>query len=93
MAETKKKKLVAAEGAAPMKPAKPVGNAGGLRAGAVILWLLAIGFEVLALLVVLGKVDLKFMSQMTQLLVFLGLDLVCVIIGSQLWKKANHIRP
>lgn len=93
MAETKKKKLVAAEGAAPMKPAKPVGNAGGLRAGAIILWLLAIGFEVLALLVVLGKVDLKFMSQMTQLLVFLGLDLVCVIIGSQLWKKANHIRP
>ena len=65
MAETKKKKLVAAEGAAPMKPAKPVGNAGGLRAGAIILWLLAVGFEVL----------------------------VCVIIGSQLWKKANHIRP
>ncbi len=70
-----------------------MGNAKGLRIGAVILWGFAIVFEVLALLVVLGKVDLRFMSQLAQLIVFLILDLACVIAGAQLWKKANHIDP
>ena len=28
-----------------------------------------------------------------QLIIAIVLDLVCVIIGSQLWKKANHIDP
>ena len=55
--------------------------------------MLAIVFEILALLVVLGKIHLGFMSSLAQLIVFLVLDLACVIIGSQLWKKANHIRP
>ena len=73
--------------------AKPVGNAGSLRAGAVVLWVVAVIFEVLALLVVLGKINLKFMPTLGQLIVLLVLDLACVIIGSQLWKKANHIKP
>ncbi len=100
MAEPKKKKIVSAdtgEEVAPnaykIKDAAPVGNAAGLRIGAVVLWVVAIAFEVLALLVVLGKVDLHFMSQLAQLIVFLVLDLACVIIGAQLWKKANHIKP
>ena len=87
-----KKKPVSSTGA-PMHEAAPVGNAKGLRIGAIILWVLALAFEVLALLVVLGKVDLKFMSELAQLIVFLILDFVCVVIGSQLWKKANHIDP
>lgn len=73
--------------------AKPVGNATGLRIGAIALWAVAIALEVLALLVVLGKLDLGFMPALWQIIAFLVLDLVCVIIGSQLWKKANHIKP
>ena len=76
-----------------IKEAAPVGNATGYRVGAIILWVLALGFEVLAILVLAGKVDLKFVSTMVQLIGFLVLDLACVIIGSQLWKKANHIKP
>ena len=103
MAEKKTKKFVSAdngkETAAPAKKAKvvkeaaPVGNAKGLRLGAVGLWVLAIVMEVLALLVVIGKINLKFMPSLYQLIAFLVLDLIFVIIGAQLWKKANHIDP
>ena len=76
-----------------VKEAAPVGNAGGLRIGAVVLWVLAIVMEVLALLVVIGKINLKFMPTLYQLIAFLVLDLIFVIIGAQLWKKANRIDP
>ena len=103
MAEKKTKKIVSADSgkeiATPQKKARkvkeaaPVGNAGGLRIGAVVLWVLAIVMEVLALMVVLGKINLKFMPSLYQLIAFLVLDLIFVIIGAQLWKKANHIDP
>ena len=101
MAEPKKKKIISADSgeevaAGSMKKpvaAAPVGNATGLRIGAIVLWVLAVVFEILALLVLFGKINLNFMSSLAQLIVFLVLDLACVIIGSQLWKKANHIRP
>ena len=73
--------------------AKPVGNAKGLRIGAVILWVVAIAFELVAILMLFGKINITFMNTLTCLIVLLLLDLVCVIIGSQLWKKANHIDP
>ena len=75
------------------KKAAPSGSAAGFRVGAILLWLAAIAFEVLAILVIKGVVDLKFVSQIVQLIAFLVLDLACVIIGSQLWKKANRIDP
>lgn len=100
MAEPKKKKIVSADtgeevkaGSRKKKAAAPVGNAGGLRAGAIILWVVALVFEVLAFLVLIGKINLKFMPSLYQIIAFLVLDLICVIIGSQLWKKANHIKP
>jgi len=105
MAEKKQHKIVSAstgeqvtgKPTAPKKPviheAAPVGNAGSLRIGAVVLWAVALIFEVLALLVVLGKINLRFMPTLWQLIVLLVLDLACVIIGAQLWKKANHIKP
>ncbi len=100
MAEKKEHKLVAASenskpaGSAPnMKPAKPVGNSAGLRVGAVICWVVALAMEVLAILVLFGKINLTFMPQLWQLILFLVIDLVFVIIGAQLWKKANHIKP
>ena len=103
MAEKKTKKYVSADSGtqtdAPvksgkkMKEAAPVGNAKGLRVGAVVLWVLALVMEVLALLVVLGKINLRFMPTLYQLIAFLVLDLVFVIVGAQLWKKANRIDP
>lgn len=100
MAEKKKKKIVSADDGAvttaaerEVKAAKAVGNAKSKRTVAVVLWVVAIVLEVLAFLVVLGKVDLKFMPTLYQLIAFLVLDLVCVIIGAQFWKKANRIDP
>ena len=107
MAEKKQHKIVSADtgaevkpGANPkpqtspeLKPAKELGNAKGLRIGAVCLWAAAIVFEVLAVLVLLGKIHMTFLPVMWQLILLLVLDLVCVIVGSQFWKKANHIDP
>jgi len=109
MAEKKTHKIVSADSpeAAPkaktkpageqaahtVKPAKEVGNAGGLRIGAVVLWVAAIIFEVLAVLILAGKIHMTFMPLMWQLIVMIVLDLACVIIGAQLWKKANRIDP
>ncbi|MBQ6334670.1 MAG: hypothetical protein IJI46_06355 [Erysipelotrichaceae bacterium] len=105
MAEKKEKKYVAASkeseeavkqthsATRKVKEAEPVGNASGLRIGAVVLWVVALAFEVCALFVFLGKIDLKFMPQLYQLIMFLVLDLAAVIAGAQLWKKANHIDP
>ncbi len=101
MATKKEKKYVAA---APeteeavtrtgkVKEAKPVGNPKPLRIVAFLLWILALAFEVCALFVFLGKLDLKFMPQLYQLVAFLVLDLIAVIVGAQFWKKANHIDP
>ncbi len=102
MAEPKKKKIISADTGEDVTnekrkqavvEAKPVGNATGLRIGAAILWLLAITFEVLALLVLYGKIDMKFMPGLYQIILFIVLDLICLVIGSQLWKKSNHIAP
>ncbi len=100
MAEPKKKKIVDADsgkevkaGSRKKKEAAPVGNATGFRIGAIALWVVALAFEVLAYLVLIGKINLTFMPSLWQIIVFLVLDLVCVIVGSQFWKKANHIKP
>ncbi|MBQ2659138.1 MAG: hypothetical protein IJF87_11300 [Erysipelotrichaceae bacterium] len=98
MAEKKEKKYIAADDTSKVttrapKQAKPVGNPGPLRFGAVVLWILALALEVCALMVFLGKLDLKFIAQIPQLIGFLVLDLIAVIVGAQLWKKANHIDP
>jgi len=73
--------------------AKPVGNAKSNRIGAIVLWVIAILFEILAVMVMFGKISLPFMSSTVQLVVFLILDLILVIIGNTFWKKANHIDP
>jgi len=68
----------------------------GLRIGAIVLWVLAIAFEILALLVAVEKFAPKFLDKMplwVPVVVLLVLDLICLVIGSQLWKKANHINP
>jgi len=69
------------------------GKATGLRIGAVVLWVLAFIFELLAILLLFGKLNISFLPMLWALIIFIVLDLACVIIGSQLWKKANHIKP
>lgn len=76
-----------------VKQAAPTGNAGGLRIGAVVLWIVAIAFEILGVLIAVGSVTFTFLPTLYQLIGLVVLDLVCVIIGAQLWKKANHIDP
>ncbi|MBP5151654.1 MAG: hypothetical protein ILP13_01920 [Lachnospiraceae bacterium] len=100
MAEKKERKLVAAgeNAKAPAegrkyKEAKPVGNAAGLRVGAVICWLVAIAFEVLGFLIYLEKIMISWLPTLAGIIAVLVLDLIFVIIGSILWKKANHIDP
>ena len=60
---------------------------------AVVFWVLAIVCEVLAVLVFIGKIDLKFISQMAQLIAFLVIDFILVVVGAQFWKQANHMDP
>ncbi|MBQ1403496.1 MAG: hypothetical protein IIY90_09365 [Oscillospiraceae bacterium] len=60
---------------------------------AVVFWVLAIACEVLAVLVFIGKIDLRFISQMAQLIAFLVIDFILVVVGAQFWKQANHMDP
>lgn len=76
-----------------VKPAPESGNAMGLRIGAVVLWVAAIALEVLAIMILNGTVALSFLPTMAQIIIALVLDLVCVIIGAQLWKKSDRIDP
>ncbi len=72
----------------------------GLRVGAVVLWLLAIGFEVLAIFILNGNweafqtfLGTLFSDLMVPLIIAIVADLVLVVVGSQLWKRANHRDP
>ena len=107
MAEEKKPKkehkIVSASTGEAVKPgsrpaAKPgaavqqTGNATGLRVGAVILWLVAVVFEVLAIALFMEKLlVLPQIQPLYKAIAALVVDAICVIIGSTLWKKANHI--
>lgn len=77
----------------PAQKAPENGSPTGLRIGAAVLWAAAVIFELIAVLIVFGKLNLSFLPVMWQLIVMIVLDLVCVIVGAQLWKKANHIDP
>ena len=67
-------------------------NATPYRIGAVILWILGLVCEVFAVLIFTSKI--KWSSGHT--IAWIGalvLDLILVVIGSLLWKKANHMDP
>ena len=91
---TEKEKQQAAQAAQNYHLAQPTGKSGGKRAFAIILWVLALGFEVLAIFELLkGKPIIFNLPTLAVAIGALVLDLICVVIGSQLWKKANHISP
>ncbi len=91
-AASKPKKTVNAKGQTVVQ-AKPVGNSGPLRAGAVICWLLAICCELVGFLMYFGKINITFAPTLACIIAVIVVDLIFVIIGSQLWKKANRISP
>ena len=69
------------------------GNALPFRIGAIVLWVVGIVFEVVAILVANSTLYLPKFPSMTWVVIFFVVDLVAVVIGSQLWKRANHISP
>ena len=58
-----------------------------------VLWVLGIVCEIMAVLVMNGTLFLPGPGASTWLIIFLVVDLVMVVIGSQLWKRANHLAP
>lgn len=95
MAEKKTHTFVSAStGTSSQKvPAKKLGNSALNRTFAIICWLLAIAAEVVAIFSVFGKIKIGSLSLMVTLIIFLVVDLIFCVIGSLLWKKANHISP
>ena len=74
--------------AIPKEGAKP------RRIFAVILWILAIACEAVGILNIFKKITLPdCLSQLTWLIILIVADLIFLVIGSMLWKKANHIDP
>lgn len=74
--------------AIPKEGAKP------RRIFAVILWVLAIACEAVGILNIFKKITLPdCFSQLTWLIILIVADLIFLVIGSMLWKKANHIDP
>jgi len=84
------------------KPIKKTGKSSvPYRIFAVICWLLAITAEVLVILLLNGvfyiPADAHLLglpiSEMTAMIAGIVIDLILVIVGSLLWKKANRISP
>ena len=64
------------------------------RVWAIISWIIAIAFEVIGILKLTHVIDwFSGLNLTIFLLICIWLDLIFVIIGSLLWKKANHIDP
>ncbi len=95
------KKITKVEGGDVSAPGKPTfvptaeakGKATQLRMFAILLWVLAIAAEVGAILVLLKSIKPIETSTWIWMGVFIAIDLILVIIGSQLWKKANRLDP
>ncbi len=80
-----------------IKNVEATGEVGNKRIIAVVLWIVAIILEALAICSVMQSSplygNLPFFEPLVWMIIFLVLDLVCIIIAGQLWKKANHIDP
>ena len=95
--ETKEKVALNKEGKivnAKEVDAIPKSGATSRRICAVILWILAIACEVVGILNIFKKLTLPdCLNQLTWLIILIVADLIFLVIGSMLWKKANHIDP
>ena len=89
-AEKKGKKIVQAE------PTK--GSSAGYRAGAIVLWILALACEFAAIMALTKNFTIRFTkngntNMLILLIGFIVLDFIFAVIAAQLWKKANRIKP
>ncbi len=73
--------------------AEAKGKATQLRMFSILLWILAIAAEVGAILVLLKSSKPIETTTWVWMIVFIVADLILVITGSQLWKKANRLDP
>lgn len=64
-----------------------------LRIVSAILWVLAIGCEVLAILCLFKALRLPGLSQMWWMIIFIVADLGFCLAAGFLWKKASHLDP
>lgn len=64
-----------------------------LRIVSAILWVLAIGCEVLAILCLFKALRLPGLSQMWWMIIFIVIDLALCLVAGFLWKKASHLDP
>ena len=72
----------------------PKGRATSKRIIACLLWAVGIFFEVIAILRLKEIITwIPKLDMMTFVIIALVLDCIAVVIGSQFWKKANHIDP
>jgi hypothetical protein len=85
----KETKNVAAEG---VDGKTPKARANGMRIFAVLLWLLAIAAEVVVIALINGILYLTG-DAMIWMIAGIVLDLILVVAGAFLWKKANRIDP
>ena len=79
-----------------VKHVEATGEVGNKRTVAIVLWVIAILFEVLAVMSLMQSSPLYGKlpgNPLIWMVAFLIVDLICVIIAGQLWKKANHIDP
>jgi hypothetical protein len=98
MATTKKVTKVNDGGNAPQKStfvptAEAKGKATQLRIFAVLLWVLAIAAEAGAILVLIKSPKPIETNTWIWMISLIVVDLILVIIGSMLWKKANRLDP
>ena len=73
--------------------AEAKGKATQLRMFAIFSWILAIAAEIGAILVLIKSVKPIETSAWVWMIVFIVIDLMLVVIGSLLWKKANRLDP
>lgn len=91
--ESTRKRKTTTAGGTTTTAAKATGSATPKRIGAVILWILAIAFEVVAILMVGNKIIFNLNYHLWFIIGAVVLDLICVVCGSLLWKSANLIDP
>ena len=72
----------------------PHGRATTKRIWAIVCWIIAIAFEIIGILRLTDVINwFSGLDISTFLIICIVLDLIFVLTGSLLWKKANHIDP
>ena len=74
------------------------GSSAGYRAGAIVLWILALACEFAAIMALTKNFTIRFTkngntNMLILLIGFIVLDFIFAVVAAQLWKKANRIKP